>query len=132
MFQQALKVAYEAHKGQTRDGGDIPYIVHPFRVSMNMYGEFAQTTALLHDVVEDTKITLEDLKNIFPKKVTEAVDALSRRKDEKYFDYVNRLSKNEIAVDVKIADVIDNISDVGKKDTMIKRYNKTLEILINL
>lgn len=130
MFHQALKVAYEAHKPQVRDGGNTPYIVHPFRVSMVMNDETSQVVALLHDVVEDTKVTLKDLGMMFPKEVTEAVDALSRRKDEKYFDYINRLSKNEIAVDVKIADIMDNLSDVGKKDTMVKRYNKTLEILL--
>ena len=141
MYKKALKIAYNAHKGQYRNDDITPYIIHPIKVSQIFNGVYTETEhhgyillkkigAILHDVVEDTDITLNDLRLDFPKEVVETVDALTRRKNEKYFDYIKRLSKNKIAVEIKIADVIDNLSDGICSKSMIKRYNKTLDILI--
>jgi (p)ppGpp synthase/HD superfamily hydrolase len=147
MYQKALQIAYNAHKGQFRDDGITPFIVHPIRVSRAFEDDFKKTIGVLHDVVEDTKINLKNLEiqlyyytdnDNFVFRIIKAIYALSRRKDEKYFDYINRLSKNEVAVEIKIADVIDNLTEMNRDQrsmigaSMIKRYNKTLDILINL
>lgn len=132
MFQQALKIAYIAHSGQYRRDSNVPYIAHPLRVSNCFNDAFKKTIAILHDVIEDTKLTIEDLQKDFPKKVVEIVDILSKREDETHFEYIRRVSKNEIATEIKIADIIDNLSDTIciQPKSMIDRYNKSLKILI--
>ena len=133
MYKKALKFAIEAHKGQTREGTNIPYIAHPIRVSQVFQDDLEKTVAVLHDIVEDTDITLQDLEIEFYHYkdsfiLTNVIDHLSRRKDEKYFDYIERLCANELAIKIKIADVVDNLSDRSceQEDSMIDRYNKTL------
>jgi len=132
MYEIALKIAYNAHKNQYRNQSNVPYITHSLRVSYAFNDDFKKTIAILHDVVEDTTITLDDLKKIFPKRIVDAIDSLSKRDGEKHFDYINRLLKNKDAIEIKIVDVMDNLSDtlcvVSK--SMSDRYNKTLGMLI--
>ena len=140
MYSIALKLAHRAHRGQTRRNSGIPYIVHPIRVANQFNSDQLKTIAILHDVVEDTKITLEDIEKKFDKKVAKVVDALSRRDEdeedptqkERYTTYIERVKECEIAVKIKIADVIDNLSDATseEKPSMIERYKKTLDLLI--
>ena len=117
MVEVAKKFATEKHKGQSRWNGD-PYIVHPERVA-NKFGEqraIACAIAWLHDVVEDTDATLDDLTNMgFNEVVVKAVDAISQRKDEPYVRYISRISKNKTASRVKIADMEDNMIDATKQ-----------------
>lgn len=133
MYKKALSTAFNAHKGQIRRDSNVPYIVHPIRVSNCFNDMTRKTIAILHDVVEDTNVTLYDLSKDFPSIIIEAVDALSRREDEQHFDYIRRVSKNELAVEIKIVDIVDNLSDTISvpPSSMIDRYNKSLEILIN-
>lgn len=136
LLDRATVLATSAHEGQTRRDRKTPYITHPLAVSEMVNGENAKTVAVLHDVVEDTKVTLEDLQREFPKEIWEAVDAMSHRDGEGYCDYVLRLCKNDLARQVKIADITHNMStleDDGRTITRIRkeRYEMALWILNN-
>ena len=138
LTKKAMKVAYEAHHGQT-DRSGTPYIFHPFYVAEQMDDELSVCTALLHDVIEDTEITFEDLTGEFPEEVVEALRCLTRDKNMNYFDYIRKLRKNPIAKKVKQADLLHN-SDVTRLSycenmsaeqisQLHGRYKRALEIL---
>ena len=112
MTIKAMKYAYNAHLGQL-DYNNVPYIFHPYHVAEQMDDEVSCTVALLHDVVEDTEITIEDLKKEFPAKVTDAVALLTHDEAVDYFDYVNELKHNDVARKVKLAD-LDHNSDENR------------------
>lgn len=126
MYKLALQIATQAHKGQVRKDGKTPYILHPVRVANQFNDDFKKTIAVLHDVLEDTN---QDL-SMFPNEVLSVLDVLNKK--DNYFTYINNISKNEIAKQVKIADLKDNLSDTCFKlsPSQIKRYNKALKILI--
>jgi (p)ppGpp synthase/HD superfamily hydrolase len=108
-LEDALRLAVEAHYGATDRYGE-PYILHPLRVMHRVDTEAEKMAAILHDVIEDTPHTLEDLRQAgYAVMVVDAVDALTRREDETYVDYVERLSPCPIARRVKIADLEDNM-----------------------
>jgi (p)ppGpp synthase/HD superfamily hydrolase len=105
----AIALAAEAHKHQ-KDRAGKPYILHPLRLMFRMTSEKAMTAAVLHDVVEDTEWTLEDLREEgFPDDVLFAVDCLTQRKGEPYSSLIQRAKLSPIAVRVKIADLEDNM-----------------------
>ena len=107
-IERALQIAARAHEGQ-RDKEGLPYILHPLRVMMGVEGEEAQIVAVLHDVVEDTSVTLDDLRQAgFREGTLAAVECVTHRKDEPYAEYVVRCKGNEIARRVKLADLQDN------------------------
>ena len=112
LIEKAYNIAYEAHKGQVRKSGE-PYIIHPLCVAIILAElELDKETivaGLLHDVVEDTKWTLKELEaEGFPTGVLEAVRLLTREKDVPYMAYIERLSGNQIARKVKLADLEHN------------------------
>lgn len=107
MTMQAMKLAYEAHHGQVDKSG-VPYILHPVHLAEQMEDELSCTVALLHDTVEDTAVTLEDLAKAFPQEVAEAVALLTHTPGTDYFDYVQAIRKNPIALKVKLADLAHN------------------------
>lgn len=107
MTVKAMKTAYAAHLGQT-DKGDVPYVFHPFHVAEQMDDEISCTVALLHDVVEDTPVTLEALGEEFPPAVIEAVGLLTHGADTPYFTYLSLLKANPVAKKVKLADIAHN------------------------
>ena len=129
MIKRALQIAYEAHEGQVDKQGR-PYILHPIAVmeSLRKAGkpDAVLVTALLHDTVEDTDLTKEDIAVEFGIEIAQAVDALSRREGEGYQDYVARAVENPIARFVKMADLEHNLdSSRGPiKDSLRKRYEK--------
>src|SRR4051794_16652162 len=107
-IEKALQIAARAHEGQ-EDKDGRPYILHPLRVMGAVEGETAQVVAVLHDVVEDTAITVDDLRREgFGEEVLSAVACLTHRKGEPYADYVVRCRGDEIARRVKLADLEDN------------------------
>ena len=109
MTKKAIKLMYEAHKDQIDKSG-IPYVFHPWHVAESMTDEVRCTVALLHDVVEDTDVTLDRLKEEgFPKEVIEAVDILTKRENMDYSEYIRNIMENDIAIDVKIADLMHNM-----------------------
>jgi len=129
-LDKALEIAVKAHTGQ-KDKVGAPYILHPLRIMMRMDTEEEQIVAALHDVVEDSDITLEDLRQAgFPQSVLEAVDCLTRRKGEDYEAYVERASSIPLAKIIKIADLEDNmnfrrLNNLMEKDrARIERYQK--------
>ena len=107
MTKKALCLAYEAHHGQLDKSG-LPYINHPLHLAEQMYDETSCTVALLHDVVEDTAVTLEDLAKEFPPEVIEAVDLLTHKPGVDYFDYIRAVRTNHTALTVKLADLNHN------------------------
>lgn len=107
MTKRAMNIAYQAHHGQLDKSG-IPYIHHPFHLAEQMEDEISCAAALLHDTVEDTAITLEELRREFPQEVVEAVDLLTHREGVPYFDYIRAIRANSVAVKVKLADLAHN------------------------
>lgn len=109
LTNKALKIAYNAHHGQV-DYNGIPYIFHPIHLAEQMEDEVSCCAALLHDVAEDTDVTLEDLAEEFPPEVIAVLRLLTHGKDVPYFDYVKAIRANPTAVKVKLAD-LDHNSD---------------------
>ena len=115
MTKLALKLCFEAHKEQTDKCG-IPYVFHPFHLAEQMTDENTVAVALLHDVVEDTDVTLEDLREVgFTDQVVEAVALMTHSPDVPYMDYVAAIKTNPIARAVKLADLRHN-SDLTRFD----------------
>lgn len=107
MVLRAFVLALEAHRGQKDKAGRC-YIWHPIRVAKKVRGETLKTVALLHDTIEDTYVSFPLLERKFGIEVAVAVDSLSRRKGEDLQVYLERVKGNEIARQVKIADLLDN------------------------
>ena len=127
MTKKAMKIAYKAHEGQMDKSG-LPYIFHPIHVAEQMKDEFSTAAALLHDVVEDTGITLSELeKEGFPEEVLTAVRLLTRDGETAYLDYIREVKTNDIATAVKLADIAHN-SDVNRLDKVTKEDKERLEL----
>ena len=131
----AMQIAYRAHHGQVDKGG-VPYILHPVHLAEQMEDEYSTCVALLHDVVEDTQVTLEELEKIFPPEVTQAVAVMTHKKDEPYLEYVERVKHNPIAKIVKLADLRHNSDHTRMMDASPEKlqyfrdkYAKAFEIL---
>ena len=133
----ALKIMAEAHNGQF-DRSGLPYILHPFHVAEQMRDEATTAAALLHDVLEDTDMTEDQLleAGIRPD-VVRAVVLLTHKEGVDYFDYVRALSEDPVAREVKLAD-LDHNSDLGRLDAVserdlerLKKYEKAKDILLN-
>ncbi|OPY28909.1 MAG: bifunctional (p)ppGpp synthetase II/ guanosine-3',5'-bis pyrophosphate 3'-pyrophosphohydrolase [Methanocella sp. PtaU1.Bin125] len=138
-LEDAIILAANAHKGQ-RDRNDEPYVMHPVRVMAQLWKEDERMVAILHDVVEDTHVTLDDLRKAgYPDRIVAAVDAISRRKDagESFSQYIRRVKTNPLATKVKIADLRDNsnLDRLPKVEAFdlrrLDRYNRALQYLIN-
>lgn len=109
LLEKAIALAATYHAGQTDKAGQ-PYILHTLRVMMRQQTEDARIVAVLHDVVEDTAITIADLSRAgFSDAVVLAVDLLTRRPDVAYEDYLEAVAANPLARAVKIADLEDNM-----------------------
>lgn len=142
--EKALEIATKAHEGQFRWSGR-PYIEHPkavarivlantdFERNGSTFNEMLECVALLHDVVEDTKITIQDLALIFPARVVHAVYLLTKIKNQKYLDYILAVKNNPLAREVKIADITHNLSDLDpeKKKDKYEKYILAKYILEN-
>lgn len=104
----AYELAKRAHSGQVDKAG-ADYINHPVAVSDRVYPEKEKTVALLHDVVEDTGITIECLRTLFDDEIADAVECLTRKSGESYNAYIQRVAQSPIARHVKIADLSHNM-----------------------
>ena len=107
LTNKAMKIAYAAHHGQV-DYNGIPYIFHPIHLAEDMDDEISCCAALLHDVVEDTAVTMEELAKEFPPEVIDVLKLLTHDDRTDYFDYVRAIRTNPIAVKVKLADLAHN------------------------
>ena len=115
LTKKALKLAFECHKDQVDKTG-MPYVFHPFHLAEEMTDEISTVCALLHDVVEDTSYTFEDLSSMgFPDTVIDVLRLLTHLPDVPYLDYVRAIKSNDIATRVKLADLRHN-SDTTRLD----------------
>ncbi len=135
-LEKAIALAAEAHAGQVDKAGQ-PYILHPLRVMFRLQDPQQQIAAVLHDIVEDTSITLETLAQLgFSPVVVGAVDALTKRKGENRTDAALRAAADPIALAVKLADNAENMdisripSPTPKDLARIEEYRKVREILL--
>lgn len=135
MLIKAFCVAYKAHKGQ-KDKGGKPYILHPLTVALHVKGREEKTVALLHDVIEDTDITISNLmEHGFSKNVVQAIVAITKINGETYEEYLSRVNQNKIAKKVKLADLRHNcdltrLKEVTDRDIRrVKKYNKAISFL---
>src|SRR5579859_2025018 len=108
-LEDAILLAVQAHRGQVAKGGE-PYMLHVLRVMLRLDSEHERMAGVLHDVVEDTPYTLDDLRQMgYPTAVVAAVDHLTRRQSESYEAFVERALADPIARRVKLADLEDNM-----------------------
>lgn len=139
LTKKAMKIAYDAHHGQ-EDAGGVPYVLHAVHLAEQMKEETTTCAALLHDVVEDTDITMEQLEKEFPPEVTELVALLTHNPREDYFDYIRRIRGNYGAKIIKLADLEHNSDESrlsgfasvteAKKEYWRKKYAKARKILM--
>ncbi|MBE6942302.1 MAG: bifunctional (p)ppGpp synthetase/guanosine-3',5'-bis(diphosphate) 3'-pyrophosphohydrolase [Ruminococcaceae bacterium] len=132
LTKKAIRLCFEAHKNQVDKSG-LPYVLHPFHLAEQMKDELSTVAALLHDVLEDTTYTLDDLRKIgFPEAVLDALALLTHEDNTPYLDYVARLKSNPVARAVKLADLRHN-SDLTRlnyvDDRAIKRVEKYQEAI---
>ena len=135
LTKKALRICFDAHKEQTDKTG-LPYVFHPFHLAEQMTDEYTTVAALLHDVVEDTDITIDDLiAEGFPTEVTDALALLTHDPAVPYMDYVAKIATDPIAKSVKMADLRHN-SDMNRLDTVddyalkrAEKYKTALEYL---
>ena len=135
LTKKALKLCFEKHKEQVDKTG-MPYVFHPFHLAEQMDDEFSTICALLHDVVEDTEITFENLLDMgFPIEVIDVLKLLTHEDSIPYMDYVEKISTNPTAKKVKIADLKHN-SDTTRLKVVdekarkrCEKYKQALELL---
>ena len=132
--RKAMEIAYKAHHGQVDKSG-VPYIFHPIHLAEQMDTEDECIVALLHDVVEDTEMTFEQLEKDFSETVIQALKLVTRDKNEDYMQYVEKIKMNPIAKKVKLADLHHNI-DITRLEKMTiidlkrnKKYEKAIKFL---
>lgn len=137
LTKKAMAIAFEAHKEQFDKSG-VPYIYHPIHLAEQMDDENSTCVALLHDVVEDTDITFEQLLGYgFNEQIISALKLLTHNKNVPYMDYVENIKDNPIARKVKLADLKHN-SDLTRLDKVddkaiqrVKKYEQAINILNN-
>lgn len=135
-LEKAIAIACKAHDGQVDKAGQ-PYILHPLRLMVKFDDdEVLRIIAVLHDVVEDSDVSLDELKaEGFSEKIIEAIDCLTKKENESYEDFILRISKNELATKVKIEDLKDNLDltrmeSISDKDlTRVSKYHQALKYL---
>lgn len=131
----AVKLAVQAHTGQVDKGNGLPYILHPLTVATKVFTPEQKAAAILHDVLEDTNLTVDDLwAGGIPSEVINLVKLLTDPKDGDFAGYINRLAEDFDAAVVKHADLVDNLSPTrgrGLNDEIRSKIYKGLEILEN-
>ena len=135
MLELALFIATEAHKGQFDKAG-VDYIEHPIYVASQVDSEEEKAVALLHDVIEDSSVTAEELQNAgLPETVVTAVQILSKKKGQDYQTYLKTVKSNPLARAVKLADLKHN-SDLSRLETItdkdlerLEKYKKAIDYL---
>lgn len=137
MTKKALSLSFAAHKDQLDKSG-MPYVYHPFHLAEQMQDEDTTIVALLHDVVEDTAYTIDDLRAMgFSEKVCDAIALMTHDPAVPYLDYVAQIKQNPIARAVKLADLRHN-SDVTRLDSIdekalrrVEKYKAAIALLLD-
>lgn len=135
LTKKALKLCFEAHKNQVDKSG-MPYVFHPFHLAEQMETEETTIVALLHDVIEDTNYTIDDIRKMgFPEIVIDALVLMTHDDSVPYMEYVKQIKKNSIAKAVKLADLKHN-SDLSRLDVVdekavarAEKYRQAIELL---
>ncbi len=129
-LEHAISLATQAHQGQVDKAGH-PYILHPLRVMFAVEGETARIIAVLHDVVEDSDVTFEALREMgYTDEVITGLACVTRRDNETYMEFVERAKQHPIARQVKLADIEDNmdmrrLQKIRDKDVeRLRRYRQ--------
>lgn len=138
LTNRAMRIAYEAPAAQVDKCG-MPYVFHPYHLAEQMPDEVTTCVALLHDVVEDTPITLDELEREFPPEVTEPLRLLTHDPAVPYRDYMDALVVDPVARTVKRADLVHNLDetrfegcghiDEAELSRRRERYRVALEVL---
>ncbi len=135
-LERAIAIAAEAHSGQLDKAGE-PYILHPIKVMLRMQSNDERIAAVLHDVVEDTSVTLQSLREAgFDEQLLDAVDALTKREGESRMDAAKRAKRNPLARAVKLSDNAENsditrIANPTAKDfARLEEYRAVREFLL--
>ena len=130
LTNKAIKLIYKAHEGQLDKSG-TPYVLHPIHLAEQMQDEYSTLVALLHDTLEDTDITVEQLRGEFPPEVCEAVELLTKPHDMDYFEYIEGVKKNSLARRVKLCDLEHNCTlsrfDEAPDEYALARQQKYLK-----
>lgn len=135
--ETARTIAAARHEGQTDKAG-MPYILHPERVAARLTDPAMCVCGWLHDVMEDTGLTLEEAEMLFGSETAAVLDCLTHRVGESWSDYLCRVKSNPVAVQVKISDLIDNsnlsrLSKITEKDVKRQaKYNRALRFLMEI
>jgi (p)ppGpp synthase/HD superfamily hydrolase len=134
-LEDAILLAVQAHHGQ-KDKSGAPYILHPLRLMFQQKDEVAMAAAVLHDVVEDTPVTLEQLRQAgFSEEIVAAVACLTHDPQDSYEDYVAKIKTNPVARAVKLSDLEDNMRlqrmpSLTEKDwARLQRYHRAWQEL---
>lgn len=126
MTRKAMRIAYDAHAGQVDKTG-LPYIYHPIHLAESMTDENSIITALLHDVIEDTNLTIDELaREGFHEDVLTALTLLTHNPAEEYMDYISRISTCPLARKIKLADLRHN-SDPTRLDSVDEKTARRFE-----
>lgn len=126
MTKKAMKLCFEAHKDQVDKSG-MPYVFHPFHLAEQMHDEKTTIVALLHDVIEDTDYTFEDLRSAgFDSEIIEVLKLMTHNDSVPYMEYVTAIKSNPIASAVKLADLEHN-SDLSRLDVIDEKALKRKE-----
>lgn len=136
LFFSALEIAFKAHDGQFDKTGQ-PYILHPLRVMLRAETTAERIVALLHDVLEDCpEWTTERLSGLFPQHYVAAIQALTRRDQESYADFIARVKTDRLAANVKLMDIADNLDprrldqlDEITRARLLEKYTPALKML---
>jgi GTP diphosphokinase / guanosine-3',5'-bis(diphosphate) 3'-diphosphatase len=135
-LERAIVIAAQSHTGQIDKAGE-PYILHPLRVMFRVKGANERIAAVLHDVVEDSPVTLQDLADEgFSEPVLRALDALTKRQGESRLEAAVRAAADPIAREVKLADNAENtnlsrISNPSARDyERVEEYRRVREVLL--
>jgi (p)ppGpp synthase/HD superfamily hydrolase len=143
-FTKAFNLAIKAHDGQLDKGG-LPYILHPIRIAEQFNDEDFKIVSILHDIVEDTSVSMEEIYNQFGTKVGDGVNAMTKTEkqsngraySESYREYLDRVSTNRLAKQIKLADMIDNSSvrrmeaiPIEKRLRLVAKYTRGRHYLL--
>ena len=139
LTKKAMRIAFQAHKDQVDKSG-MPYIFHPYHLAEQMTDEATACTALLHDVVEDTDYTFDDLRELeIPEVIIDSLKLLTHDKGVPYSEYIKSIkdSGDAVAINVKLADLRHNSTierfELIDSDAVesCERYQKAIRDLIN-
>ena len=135
-LERAIEIAARTHAGQTDKGG-APYILHPLRVMLRVAPGAQQIVAVLHDVVEDSDVTFEDLEREgFSAEVVKGLRAVTKVEGESYEDFVARAARDPVGKAVKLADLMENsdlsrIAEPSRKDLeRVEKYGRAIAYLM--